>query len=305
MSAIVWQVDTAVWRQEIHVDGIDILLRRRYRVPPGMEGRPDTSLIPSAVSLAAFVTGREESGYLNYSLSTMTSLASDLWPTPPSSWGGRSVNEVFRGLGVALADLHRPTAPHDARPPQVTRFLDYCSMPESTPASRFLALLGESKVDQLKHWAESLPQAGVLSHGAWSLGSIFVSPATGSVEVVIGEELVTAHREFDLGWMLGELCEFEVTARRSGQNWAIYAAAGAALLDGYAEGAARFPNTVHPGALTIDSGAIARVVAVRVALHQCDFVESWPENMSLAAENAHLVSWLVDQADPFHELELT
>lgn len=193
-----------------------------------------------------------------------------------------------------LATLHRdgPT-PDGVVGPHVQRLRDHLTDPTG-PGAAALATLPSTAIARLRTIAHTITDRGtaVPVHGGFSLGSVFTDAEHHIVDVVVGPESSSGPAEIDLGWMVGELTEFEFTARNSGapDQAAVYAQAADALLTAY----------VSASGHALDRVLLDDVVVARIVLHMLDFAVT-TSTIEHCVILAPLVAWLVEGAEgPTH-----
>lgn len=291
-AEIAWEYDTRVWRQRLQSESGAWRLVRRIK-----ETRADDTSRRerSAQSLAdgggagrvRFLAPTYTSEGAVYDLTVSEVLASWLWPQ--TRVDDADLLDVMRGLGEALGALHVERASESVTgidSPHLRRLAAHLSAGTATYAGLVVLQQKPEVIAQLRSWLADLPREGVLCHGGFTLGSVFVDPTLTTVEVPTGDELMASTPELDLGWMLGELTEFEYLAGMRGSDGSSYAAAAHALTDAWRTATGT----------TIEPRRLQRVVALRYFLHLCDFAET-THSTDTGSLNAPFLTWLVERAD--------
>lgn len=274
MPEVIWEHDTRVWTQRLTREKPgEFVLRRRIR-----ESRPDAVIVrhSSTARIASSARGGKGAviaarpsgdGAAVYALHSQMQLAAALWPEPQQQGC-----DVFDELGILLAEVHSaPGSSSEYDSPHLLRLRKHLTSGSETNSGIFLATLRPAWLASLKAWASNLPSGSVVSHGGWSLGSVFHSPNSELIEVPIGAELTFSVPEFDLGWMIGELAEYAYLAELGGTSGSRYDEMASALLSRYID------ETRHQ----LDPSWLQRFMALRVTLHLCDYVESFVPHSSL------------------------
>lgn len=289
-TEVLWEYDTVVWRQRLDRSVAGTRLTRAYRgggpwpgtVPEavGAVSGSGVVLVPPSGSTAATYT---------FDLVEEEQLAVQLWPRAAPVFLSEDGVGGLRRLGALLARLHRAPVRSGLAPvsssPHVRRLRDYLHGPVPAATEEALRSLAPVTVAGLGAVLEALEAAPrpVVCHGGFSLGSVFADPDHRRLELVVGPELCLAPPELDLGWMLGELTEYELSTVRAGSRTDLFSRAAAALRSGYDEEA---------GA-ALDATLLDGVVAARVALHRFDYVTTsgHPEQTTISA----FIDWLVER----------
>ncbi|MDQ2624081.1 MAG: phosphotransferase [Actinomycetota bacterium] len=291
-SDIAWNYGTSVWQQRLIFDGPGWRLVRRSK-----EGHTDDALRRqrSAERVADIEHGdgvrfvrpsHSEDGAV-YELSACEVAAGQLWPDLRVV--GRELESVMMRLGAAVARLHTSkdlTADVEdgLSSPHLRRLRAHLDADPSTWAGKAIAELRPSVVAQVRRWLDELPTSGVLCHGGFALGSIFVDQGVQRIEVLTGEELMLSTPELDLGWMLGELTEFEFQAGVRGSNGLPYEGAAQWLIEGWTSVTGVVP----------DQRWIDKVIALRSFLRMCDVAET-THSAQAAASNVLFMTYLVER----------
>jgi aminoglycoside phosphotransferase (APT) family kinase protein len=289
-ATMIWEFDTAVWRQRLTRTGSGYELTRRYREAIGSAALTGACIAPSAsVGHARFVTGSPVTeGEWTFTVVGEHQFATQLWPTVhPVFLTGQGLQSMT-DVGRLLATLHKatPRPPAGTVSPHVQRLRAHLTAPVG-PAETVLETLPRGTVNALQSISLSMSEGRhVACHGGFSLGSLFADDDHRHVDVVVGPELCSGPPELDLGWMVGELTEFEFTAQNStgAVSSTLFTHAAQALVDGYqAESGHR-----------LDRALLDDVVAARIALHLFDFVTTTGRAGHLAAL-VPFVTWLTDR----------
>ncbi|MFC9219971.1 hypothetical protein ACFT8W_04100 [Streptomyces hygroscopicus] len=152
------------------------------------------------------------------------SLAQTIWPPGRVSVTPELATGAMQAVGRALRDLaaYRAGMPGvSAAPPALSRLDRWLRQGGTGENSTRLhelcrSRLGESRLRVLKEWcrepAEPAP-GHVLLHGEPSLGLIVPAPDGPGAVLLTGETLSRGPREFDAGWLIGELAEMADVAR--------------------------------------------------------------------------------------------
>ncbi|ORM37896.1 phosphotransferase [Williamsia sp. 1135] len=289
-QTIVWEFDTAVWRQQLARDDDGFVLSRTYR--DATRDRASQVMAPSATPsgrVRLVRTSESTSAECHrFSLRCDEQLASQLWPqVQPAFLHDGAGLSTMTDLGRLLATLHRSGPPRIGDvSPHVERLRRYLAEPAG-PAAVTLGSLPPTAVARLRSLADTVAEQGtaVLCHGGFSLGSVFADPDHTRVDVVVGPEISSGPKELDLGWLVGELTEFEFTARANGSDHSeVYARAAEALIAGYSSESDRM----------LDQAALDAVATMRIALHMIDFAVT-TAGTAHCATLAPLVTWLLER----------
>jgi phosphopantothenoylcysteine decarboxylase / phosphopantothenate---cysteine ligase len=251
-------------RTRVESFGTGLLETTVRRLPAGAEwirrpgpragGFPVAAPVEDPVGPVRLVGGGTDPDRRTYQVGGDRSLAAELLDDGP----GRA--DLLDGLGRALRRLHdRPAAPSPP-PPGLRRLRDWLDGRAAEPVAADAAgllreILAEPKWAALTDWARDLDGGAdaVRVHGAPSLAALVPDPDGGTAALLTGEDLGTASRAYDLGFVLGELVELRW--RRGGD-----AASWQRLVDALAAGYGR------------DLGpALHRAAVLRIALHLQDF----------------------------------
>lgn len=288
-ATMVWEFDTAAWYQRLMHTGSSFALTRRYRQQFGAEQQWDEVVTPS-LGRAAFVRGvRVDDSEFRFDLTVGDQLANQLWPVVSPTFLTDNGLQSMADLGRLVARLHGgggPPPPADLGSPHVRRLRSYLSATDADVSAVHTAL-PEETLGALRSIARTITDGPHLTcHGGFSLGSVFTNDDHKTVEIVIGPEMCSGPAELDLGWMIGELTEFEYTAQNSGRSLgaahsAPFGRAAQALLDGYSAESGQ----------DVDRRRLDDVVAARIALHMFDFVRTTGRTDHLAGL-APFVTWL-------------
>jgi aminoglycoside phosphotransferase (APT) family kinase protein len=289
-ATTVWEFDTAAWYQRLMHTGSSFALTRRYRQQCEAEHQRGQTM-PPPVGRAAFVCGvRVDDSEFRFDLAVGDQLANQLWPVVSPTFLTDNGLQSMADLGRLVARLHGggPPPPGDVGGPHVRRLRSYLSATDSPMdvSAVHAALQGET-LGALRSIARTITDGPHLTcHGGFSLGSVFTDDDHKTVQVAIGPEMCCGPPELDLGWMIGELTEFEYTAANSGKSLgaahsAPFGRAAQALLDGYSAESGR----------EVDRRRLDDVVAARIALHMFDFVRTTGRTDHLAGL-APFVTWL-------------
>lgn len=289
-SDIAWNYNTSVWQQRLVFDGPGWRLVRRAK-----DGHTDDALrrSRSAERLASvaqqdgvrFVRpGHSEEGSV-YELTACEVLAGQLWPDLRVV--GRDLESLMTRVGAAIARVHTSAdltadVEEGVTSPHLRRLRAHLDADPSTWAGQAIAELRPSVVAQVRRWLDELPTCGALCHGGLTLGSIFVDEGAQRIEVLAGEELMLSVPELDLGWLLGELTEFEFQAGVRGSSGLPYEGAAKFLLEGWTSVTGHAP----------DQRWIDKVIALRSFLRMCDLAET-TRSAEAAANNVLFMTYLV------------
>ncbi|MFJ5557828.1 hypothetical protein ACIQCD_10470 [Streptomyces sp. NPDC093250] len=182
---------------------------------------------------------------------------------------------AVHGTGAVLRRLHDtiPVSVASAGPPGPARLAAWMRSdrplgPRAAGVLHTTALrrLGSERWNRVLGWCEELAAddaRDVFLHGAPSLGAIVVGPRPPHGWLMTGEDLARGPADHDLGWLLGEFVEWQMTLRRPLPAWIppmnpeVYEAVRAALLRGYGP-----PD---------DPVAAGRAAVLRVFTHAHDF----------------------------------
>ncbi|MGY3553827.1 hypothetical protein ACVWY6_002020 [Williamsia sp. R60] len=289
-ATTVWEFDTAAWYQRLMHTGSSFALTRRYRQQCEAEHQWGQTVAPS-VGRAAFVRGvRVDDSEFRFDLAVGDQLAGQLWPVVSPAFLTDNGLQSMADLGRLVARLHGvgPHPPGDSESPHVRRLRSYLSATDArADVSAVHTALPEQTLGALRSIARTITDGPHLTcHGGFSLGSVFTDDDHKTVQVAIGPEMCSGPPELDLGWMIGELTEFEYTAANSGRSLgaahsAPFGRAAQALLDGYSAQSGR----------EVDRRRLDDVVAARIALHMFDFVRTTGRTDHLAGL-APFVTWL-------------
>ncbi|PZT99986.1 MAG: hypothetical protein DI630_15680 [Gordonia sp. (in: high G+C Gram-positive bacteria)] len=289
-ATTVWEFDTAAWYQRLMHTGSSFGLTRRYRQQCEAERQWGQTVAPS-VGRTAFVRGvRVDDSEFRFDLAVGDQLANQLWPVVSPTFLTDNGLQSMADLGRLVARLHGsgPPPPGDLGSPHVRRLRSYLSAANSPmDVSAVHAALPEETLGALRSIGRTITDGPHLTcHGGFSLGSVFTDDDHKTVQVAIGPEMCSGPPELDLGWMIGELTEFEYTAANSGKSLgaahsAPFGRAAQALLDGYSAESGR----------AVDRRRLDDVVAARIALHMFDFVRTTGRTDHLAGL-APFVTWL-------------
>ncbi|MEI3867514.1 hypothetical protein V6S02_10540 [Microbacterium sp. CCNWLW134] len=290
---IAWEYDTRVWQQQLRNEDGRWRLIRRIK-----DSRADDTLRrelsarqleeASKTGSVRFPAPERTTEGAVYALTGPELLGSLLWPDPRVS--ADEITEVMTTLGGALAELQRDVAAAASvagiDSPHLIRLTDHLAAHPTTHAGLVVVQQQATVVERLRAWLAELPREGVLCHGGFTLGSVFVAPDLSRPEVPVGDELMASIPELDLGWMLGELTEFEYLAQGRGADPSAYPTAATAFIDGWSSATGRRP----------DRRWLDRVIALRYFLHLCDFAET-TRSTDTGSRNAAFLAWLVERAD--------
>lgn len=290
---IAWEYDTRVWQQQLrNEDGSWRLIRRikDSRADDTLRRERSARRLDDASSQAVVrfpAPDRTTEGAV-YTLTGPELLGSLLWPDPRLTSG--EIVAVMTTLGEAVAALQRDGAAAASvagiDSPHLIRLAAHLTAHPTTHAGLVVVQQQARVVERLRAWLAELPREGVLCHGGFTLGSVFIDADLRRPEVPVGDELMASIPELDLGWMLGELTEFEYLAQGRGTDPSAYPTAAAALVDGWRTATGREP----------DRRWLDRVIALRYFLHLCDFAET-TRSTDTGSRNAAFLAWLVERAD--------
>jgi hypothetical protein len=109
---------------------------------------------------------------------------------------------------------------------------------------------------------------------------VLVDGAGGPPSLLCGEEIASGRPEYDVGWLCGELLEWQLVCSSSGDAAASCTAARQALLRSYGNG--------------IDLDVIDLVMILRIATHAHDFAAyvGWIDPLSMYLD---IIADLADQ----------
>ncbi len=288
---IAWNYGTSVWQQRLVFDGPGWRLVRQIQ-----GGSPDDAArrqrsadrvasIEQAVDVRLVAPTHTDDGAA-YALSACEVLVGQLWPELRVV--GRELESVMTRLGAAVATMHTSVGftadVETVTSPHLLRLRAHLDAAPTTWAGRAIAELRPSVVGHVRRWLDELPSTGTLCHGGFALGSVFVDQDAQLIEVLTGEELMLSTPELDLGWMLGELTEFEFQAGVRGGNGMVYEGAARWLLEGWTS-----VTGVDPDQRWLD-----KVIAMRSFLRMCDVAET-TKSADAAARNALFMTYLVER----------
>lgn len=215
-------------------------------------------------------------------------VAIDLVSAVPTAEQWVRITNVLTAVGRGLRELHNlPPGDVDARPLGTARLAAWLrGGPQSCASGRLAqawqARLGARRTAQVLDWCDEIGAAGprdTLLHGGASIGAL-VDGADGPPALLCGEEIAAGRPEYDLGWLCGELLEWQLICCSSGDAAASCAAARQAVLRAYGDG--------------IDLDLIDRVMVLRIATHAHDFAAyvGWIDPLSAYLDS---VTDLVDR----------
>ncbi|WP_207843729.1 phosphotransferase [Williamsia soli] len=292
-QTIVWEFDTAVWWQQLARDEDGFVLTRTYRDATRDRASQAVTppVAPSGQVHLVWTSASTSSDSQRCSLRGDEQLATQLWPqVAPAFLPGGAGLSTMTDLGRLLATLHRSAPPPIGDvSPHVERLRRYLAEPAG-PAAAAVGWLSPKAVARLQSVADAAAERGtaVLCHGGFSLGSVVADSDHTFVEVVIGPEICSGSPELDLGWMVGELTEFEFTARANGCDHPdAYPRAAEALIAGYSSESDR----------VLDQAVLGAVAAARIALHMIDFSVT-TASTAHCATLAPFVTWLLERGQP-------
>ncbi|GAA2449013.1 hypothetical protein GCM10010421_46590 [Streptomyces glaucus] len=206
---------------------------------------------------------------------------------------GERLASAAHAVGRSLAGLHAdvPVTAAEASPPALSRVIRWMSTGQGPRGAAALhgvlhAHLGPARWRRILRWCQEFAEPGhadtVLLHGAPSLGSVILASEGAADCLLTGEEVSRGAAGYDVGWLVGEILEWDMTASAP-ENTAKRAAArhvGRALLGGY-------------GALP-DATVVSRAAVLRVLTHAHDFAayRGWHPELTHYARS---LSRLVDE----------
>lgn len=122
---------------------------------------------------------------------------------------------ALRTVAGAVDRNHVPAVPGTPAPAGIARLSRWLSSGTGVGTSARLhrqarSVWGARRIEAVTGWIHDLVEPGnaVVLHGGISLGSIVVGPSAAPI-VMTGRGLRAGAAELELGWMLGELLEFE------------------------------------------------------------------------------------------------
>jgi aminoglycoside phosphotransferase (APT) family kinase protein len=291
-SDVAWNYGTSVWQQRLVFDGPGWRLVRRATDGHGGDALRRQRSAERVASLGehegvSFVRPEHTEDGAVYALSTCEVLSGQLWPD--LRLVGRDLESVMTRLGAALGRLHTSTelaadVEAGVLSPHVRRLRAHLEAEPSSWAGQAIAHMRPSVVTQIRRWLDEVPAHGVLCHGGFALGSVFIDQDARRVEVLSGEELMLSTPELDLGWLLAELTEHEFQAGVRGSTGLPYEGAAQWLIEGWASVTGRNP----------DQRWIDKVIALRSFLRMCDAAETM-RSAHAAAANALFMTYLVER----------
>ncbi|MFW5420916.1 class IV lanthionine synthetase subunit LxmK [Nocardiopsis sp. CNT-189] len=295
-SPIVAEYGTGLVRTRITREGEGCYLWSRTA---GREDGPSPSLAPEPLlarlplhlpsSAAEIAVGLPADGGVRYRLRGHRTLAELLIGS-----GGANASpgacRALRSVGSTLRALHLAGLPEEGgkgqgahrRPPALGRLRSWLrpALPQANaPGERLRAAafqrLGTARWERMASWCTGMlgldgPGAEeVLLHGAPSMGTIVLHG--GGTQILSGEALAAGAAEYDVGWILGEITEITgfPAALTGGPDRED--SAGETLADALSDGY---------GA-PLDGTLLARMAALRVALHMHDFATAvgWADQL--------------------------
>jgi hypothetical protein len=287
--ALRWKYSTSVWAQELWQDGTDYVLHRVIASNPVSASRSAVAdevchrLNSGRTSSIRIVRGHlDDQGTWSYSLQGDSPLAVHLWPSASTSWRGKG-SAIAEQLGAVLAHIHGvPANKPLVNSPHLARLIDHLAEPGG---SSVLAHLSSDTRTALISWAQPRSPSDVLCHGGFSLGSIYASSDLASVEVLLGDELTQAPPELDLGWLIGELTEFEHATLEQGLPPGRFSKVAQQVLQAYEEASGR----------SVSEHLLHRFIALRFALHLADYAQSFGSD-GVSATQLRFLDWLIGRA---------
>ena len=293
---VIWQNETSVWFQQL-LRGAEgtYLLRREYATDPRDGSGAPVGVPELHVGGAALLPAVREPEWPTvdvFALSGDGQLSARLLGETEFDPG---TAELFRRTGALIADLHRTDGDVPSRGYHLGRLaeaIDGSSGP--SPTADLGVRLSAASLERVRRWlAEpATRERRVSSHGNLTMNSVFVDRDAG-VEIPYGPEAGMADREFDVGWLLGELTELEYAFTHRGLPGGHIPAYAQAFVDAY-EGAS--------GA-ALEVPRLARVVAMRVLLHYLDFAETMPE-LPIGTEDVVFLEWLIERAGDLEDRDV-
>ncbi|MFQ6397864.1 hypothetical protein ACLMAJ_31045 [Nocardia sp. KC 131] len=195
------------------------------------------------------------------------------------------LRSALRGTGALLRAMHENPAPTSDPPKAVVRLRHWLSGRARTPRAayaeqRLSGALGAARMVLLNSWCVDLLTASemVLSHGAPGLGVIVPDAERDGVDLLSGEDFGGAPWYFDVGWLLGELCEMHLAELIDADS---FGALHDALIEGYGRD------------LDVDWN---RMVVLRILLRLHDSIAYVGWNPGRFAQTAGLLRYLIDRS---------
>ncbi|MDT0300938.1 flavoprotein [Streptomonospora wellingtoniae] len=182
---------------------------------------------------------------------------------------GGPLPDLLRGMGEALRALHEcaPAPAHHPLPPAMDRLNRWLEdrpvSSQSASVGRLLrSTVGEGHWRTLRRWARELSerQDTVIVHGFPSLGALVPDAELTRADLLTGQDTAVCAREYDLGFVLGELMELRW---QRGSGPAAWQELADALGKGYG---AALDDSCH------------RAATLRIALHLHDYAASFRWN---------------------------
>lgn len=299
VPTVIWRHETAVWCQEMTDQNGIYRLSREYVQQPATQrswdwggtagvGRPDGSLMtPSETDYPRTVT------FDDTGPQTLIQMIQDLprvrhAQREPLSW---FLNEVMGDLGRAVAEFHdmqMDTAALAADAPTMgmSRLRYYLFGETSEAVERLLTVLGPGRVEDMRACVADAGWHGEsrLLHGGLALASVVPLAPSGRI-LLAGPEMGRGVPELDLGWLAGELTELEIDAQGHGPTRDLVGTLWPAFKAAYTD--------AYSGATDGQRVAAARVL--RVLLHYCDFVSTYPK-LPIGEAQLSVLLWLIEDS---------
>ncbi|OIJ99047.1 hypothetical protein [Streptomyces monashensis] len=201
----------------------------------------------------------------------------------------RAMSDAGHALRALHRHAHPSTAPDPAPgPARLLAWLDTGTGPRAAAAlhQRMTHHLGASRWDEARQWCRAAVEhpgaAAVTLHGAFGLGQIVMadSPDQGAV-ILAGEDTAGGQGEFDAGWLLGELAEFQMLSTVTNKPQPLLGEARDHFLAAYGP--------------VVDGTAMARAAVLRTLTHVHDFAAfvGWHPELLLYA--GHIADLIDDQ----------
>jgi hypothetical protein len=236
----------------------------------------------AAVDDARMALGERDGSCFTYLVAGRESMATRLLRAGPQT----QLEHALHGLGRLLRTMHddatSPAPTPFAPPPPLLRLGDWFSDRAPTPRAAYAGsalrrFLGPRRWETLLLWHRCLveDEHPVVVHGAPGLGSLVIGD-DGGADLLTGEDLGLAPRQFDLGWVLGELVELKWYLNGDSRSWQRLTEA---LFDGYGT----------------DLGADwNRMATLRTAVHLHDYIAYVGWHDAEFARYARFLSFLID-----------
>jgi hypothetical protein len=192
-------------------------------------------------------------------------------------------------LGQTVAELHdSPVSTASELPDEPTmgmaRLRGYLFDETTDVVRRLFTALGSARMDVARScysdatW-DTDPRP---IHGGLALGSVVPLAPSGKT-LLAGPEVGRGIPELDLGWLAGELTELEIEFQGTGQNAEVVGSLWPSFYAAYTDA---FSGTT-------DARRVTAARLLRVLLHYCDFVSTYP-NLPIGEAQVGVLLWLID-----------